>query len=324
MNRAQDAGLENMCELSRAPSRVANRTGSELESLVLSLKARYPEWAGRKLSPILMSEHGVYVPPRTVARILKRNAMSAPGAARIAEPISFERETCGALLQMDFKGLPKSAPYALLTVIDDHSRFCLSFGPVPDKTGQSVQTALWELFGAYGMPYSMLMDNGDCWGSVLSKCPTRFEAWLMRLGVKPIHGRPMHPQTQGKVERFHLTAKTEMGERLIQSSALLLKPYCKSFVDRYNWLRPHESLGDKPPGSVFKAFELSRPESAPTHEIPSGTQSRWVDPKGFFSFRGTLYKIGRGLARERVVIQEAELGLRAFYAGFPLPYLYEL
>ena len=100
-------------------------------------------------------------------------------------------------------------------------------------------------------------------------------------------------------------------------------PY-KAFVDRYNWVRPHDSLGLEVPGSRYTQFPRKRPESVPKHHIPEGAISRGVDCNGFFGFKGRIYKIGRGLVKQRVVISEAELGLRLSFAGFPLPYLFEL
>jgi len=324
VRRAQDTALGELAELSRAPKSVSNRTPSSVEDKVLALKDRYPDWAGRKLSPLLETETGIVVPSRTVDRILQRHGRTRPAPVRQTEPIRFERTASGLLLQMDFKGLPKSVPYALLTVLDDHSRFCVNFSPVKDKTGLSVQTALWNLFGEHGLPESMLMDNGDCWGATQSSCPTRFEAWLMRLGIKPIHGRPMHPQTQGKVERFHLTAKTELAERLVQPCAKDVIPHCREFVKRYNWVRPHDALGGKVPASAYRVSERKRPDKMPEHIPAEGAVSRKVDANGFFHYQGQEIKIGKGLIGERIVIQEAELGPRVFYARFPLSYLSEL
>jgi len=324
VKRARSCELGDLAELSRAPKNVVNRTPANVEEALLKLKDEYPEWAGRKLSPLLRTKSGIVLPSRTADRILKRHGLTKPGHPRLAEPIRFERDTCGALLQVDFKGLPDSVPYALLTVIDDHSRFCLSFAPVRDKLRCTVQEALWESFGQHGVPESMLMDNGDCFGSTSAKCPTRFEAWLMRLGIKPIHGRPSHPQTQGKVERFHETAKLELGARLFQDSAELAKPHCHWFVNRYNWVRPHDAHAGKTPGTQYQPFKNKRPQTMPEHVIEQGAISRKVGINGYITFKGKEYKVGRGLIKEIIVIKEAELGLRLSYAGFPLPYLHEL
>lgn len=322
VERAIDEGIAGMCERSRAPHVVASRTAPEVELALADLKARYPSWGAKKLIVRLKIERGMKLPLRTADRILDRLGLTRP-REREPEPIRFERDRCGALLQMDFKGLPPSTPYALLTVLDDSKRFCLKFGPVPDKTGPSVIAALWELFGEHGLPDEMLMDNGDCWGG-FGHGPTKVEAWLMRLGVHPIHGRPYHPQTQGKVERFHRTAKDDLGERLVQPSIRLAQEVCDDFVRRYNWIRPHESLAMQVPGSEYEPWPSKRPSIPPEHFVDDGQISRSVDDKGIFWFKGTQYLIGKGLHKERIVLREDEFGMRVFYAGFPLHYLHEL
>ena len=322
VERARESGIEGLAELSRAPKRSPGRTPPEVESALLALKDRYPEWGARKLV-VLLEREGILLPSRTADAVLRRRGLTVPPPKAAAPPRRFEREACGALLQMDFKGLPKSAPYALLSVLDDHGRFCLAFEPVPDKTGASVKAALWEVFGRHGLPDEILTDNGDCWGSV-SKAPTAFEAWLMLLGVRPVHGRPGHPQTQGKVERFHRTAKDEMGERLVRASIEEARRETAAFVARYNWVRPHDALGGAVPGSRYAPFPRKRPDALPEHRIPAGALSRKVDDAGNLSYRGEGYRIGRGLAGQRVVLREEEYGLRAFFQGCPLPYLQEL
>jgi transposase InsO family protein len=323
VDRAGDVGIENIAELSRAPKRVPKRTNEATERALLELKGAYPEWGARKLVVLLRRDQGIELPSRTADHILSRYGLTSP-RPKAAPRIRFERDECGALLQMDFKGLPQGTPYALLSVLDDHGRFCLSFEPVPDKTGKSVKAVLWEVFGEHGLPASMLMDNGDCWGAPTSKVPTAFCVWLMKLGIHPIHGRPCHPQTQGKVERFHKTAKLEMGHSLVQPSIDLARTSCKSFVDRYNWLRPHDSLGGATPGSLYERFSRKRPASLPKHEIPEGTPYRLVDPEGRIYYKGRQYKVGKGLSAEHVVLKEDEFGMRLFFMDYPLPYLFEL
>jgi transposase InsO family protein len=322
VRRAREVGVEGIAELSRAPHRVANHTDKAIEARLLGLKTDIPVWGAKKLTILLKREHGIDLPVRTADRILARNGLTRAREKTLA-PVRFEKEVCGEMLQMDFKGLPKSAPYSLLSVLDDHGRFCFHFGPVKDKSGASVIDALWALFGLYGVPESMLMDNGDCWGSS-SNGPTAFEAWLMRCGVHPKHGSICHPQTQGKVERFHETVVLEMGSLIVQPSAAEVAPLCERFVHRYNWIRPHEALQGQVPGSRFAPFARKRPERHPVHNIAPGAITRVVDQEGRFSYKGTEYLIGRGLHRERVVLSEAEHGLLVSYAGFPLRYLSEL
>ena len=322
--RARVVGIDGLVEVSRAPKTSPSRTSVELEDALVALKKRYPEWGPRKLVKIMQRESGLTLPSRTASDVLSRHGLTSPAPAPAPPVIRFERASCGAMLQMDFKGLPKVTPYALLSVLDDYGRYCLHFGPVADKTGVSVSSALWEVFGEHGVPESMLMDNGDCWGAVLSKVPTTFECWLMLLGIKPIHGRTGHPQTQGKVERFHQTAKLEMGNQLVTGTLQEVQAACQSFVQRYNWVRPHDSLGGDVPGSRYATFPKRRPDKLPEHDIPEGAIHRKVHDTGHFCYKGASYQMGRGLSGHRIVIKEDEFGMRTFFQNFPLPYLFEL
>jgi transposase InsO family protein len=73
-----------------------------------------------------------------------------------------------------------------------------------DERGETVRRHLEQAFRRYGLPLAMLMDGGPPWGDPGGEFLTAFSAWLMRLGVKVLHGRPRHPQTQGKEERFSI------------------------------------------------------------------------------------------------------------------------
>jgi transposase InsO family protein len=111
---------------------------------------------------------------------------------------------------MDFKGRFQTAAGQCnpLTVIDDHSRFSLCVAACADQTGELVKEALTDAFRVYGLPERMLMDNGACWKNTDSPY-TKLTVWLLKLGIGLSHGRPFHPQTQGKNERFNRTLKAE-------------------------------------------------------------------------------------------------------------------
>jgi transposase InsO family protein len=321
--RARSEGLEAMAERSHATKRVHGKTEQFIEAALTKLKGDHPVWGPRKLVVLMERDQGIRLAVRTAERILARHGLTDPRPAK-AELQHFERESCGALLQMDFKGLPKGTPYSVLTVLDDHARYCLGFGPVPDKTGPTVQAFLWDLFGTHGLPDSMLMDNGDCWGAIRSWSPTAFESWLMRLGIRPIHGKPNHPQTQGKVERFHKTAKLEIGSPLYDQDINVSCLACQAFVKRYNWVRPHDALAGAVPGSRYTLFPRKRPGVLPTPEPRAGDLTRKVGDAGCITFKQREYKVGRGLVGQHVQLRQDEGGLRVYFADFPLAYLSEL
>jgi transposase InsO family protein len=323
VNRARVDGFGALCERSRAPLRTPSRVDQKLEEALLVKGVKYPDWGPRKLVVRMQEEDGLELSLRTAERIWQRHGLTKPQPKQ--EPVqNFERDKCGALLQMDFKGLPKSTPYSVLTVLDDHARFCLGFGPVPDKSGLSVKAFLWDLFGEHGLPEEMLMDNGDCWAAPSSWAPSAFECWLMRLGIRPIHGRPWHPQTQGKVERFHQTAKKEIGDNLFDKDPSVCANACKCFVDRYNWVRPHDALAGQVPGKRYTPFARSRPDELPTPIPKSGDLTRKVQENGCISYKQREYKVGRGLIGEHVQLRDDVGGLRVFFADFPLAYISEL
>lgn len=130
----------------------------------------------------------------------------------------FERAECNQLWQLDFKAVHQSGQgrlgYWPLTVLDDCSRFCLRFEPLEYQRGGLVFEVLWALFGEVGLPEAILTDNGSCFSGTWGGGPNNLEVKLWRLGIRTIQGRPYHPQTQGKVERFHRTVNEELGALL--------------------------------------------------------------------------------------------------------------
>src|SRR5262249_48341902 len=144
-------------------------------------------------------------PVRTAAAILSRHGRVTRARPEPPATQRFERPEPNQLWQLDFKGYLWVARRKVfpLTVLDDHSRYLLAARPCADQTMATAWEVLWGVFGEAGLPDALLCDNA--FGTHNPGVPTLswFEARLLRCGVRPIHGRPYHPQTQGKVERFH-------------------------------------------------------------------------------------------------------------------------
>jgi transposase InsO family protein len=124
-----------------------------------------------------------------------------------------------------------------LTVVDDHSRYALGVEACENEQDATVRESLIRIFRRYGLPFVLLMDNGSPWADPDGL--TMFEVWLIRLGVRVAHGRPRHPQTQGKDERFNRSLKAEVLNRCSYRDL----PECQRAFDRwrhiYNHERPH-------------------------------------------------------------------------------------
>jgi hypothetical protein len=139
-----------------------------------------------------------------------------------------------------------------------------------------------------------LVDNGPPWGSSLAHPYTPLTVWLMRLGIRVIHGRPYHPQTLGKDERFHRTLQAE----LLHYCQGLELARCQQRFDAwrrfYNLERPHEALDLAVPASRYQESPRSFPETLPAIEYGPGDQVRKVQDGGKISFRNRQYRISKG------------------------------
>jgi hypothetical protein len=132
------------------------------------------------------------------------------------------------------------------------------------------------------------------------------EKWLIKLGISPIHGRPYHPQTQGKEERFHKTLQVELLNHHQFSNASHYQDHLEKFRDKYNHKRPHEALEFAVPAERYSPSERVFPEQLPTIDYPLNCQTRKVHDGGDISFKGRKYRVGKGLTGELVAIIPTE------------------
>jgi hypothetical protein len=178
-----------------------------------------------------------------------------------------------------------------------------------------VKQALTEAFRRYGLPERITCDNGNPWGTPKQNGLTKTEAWLIRVGVQVSHSRPMHPQTQGKDERFHRTLKRELLDRTGFSSLHACQRAFDDWRDQYNLIRPHQALDQKPPVSRYTASARPFPESLPLVEYDAGDKVRHVRANGYINFVGRQLFVGEGLAGEQVALRPSATD-RVFHVMF--------
>ena len=306
-----------LADRSRRPRREPRRTASEIEARVIEVRHRFG-WGSRKIRAILTAE-GVAVPSvPTINAILQRHGLitSAPQTEQ-PPPHFFAHPEPNELWQCDHKGPRDVARQKIysLTVIDDHSRFLLALHPCLDLTMKTAFAALWSIFGEFGLPERILCDNA--FGSLhqVPKTLSWFEAQLIRLGIRPIHGRPYHPQTQGKAERLHGTLEREVWPHVRHDS---LEHFTHDVdhwrTEIYNAIRPHEALGDKPPLTRFRPSARPRPDRLPEVEYPAGSVLRKVASTGDIGWKNHRILAGGGLAGEYVRVEERDHDVAVFYA----------
>jgi transposase InsO family protein len=313
-------GVDGLRERSRRPHASPGKTPALLEQVVLDLRAKHPAWGGRKLRRRLLDQGHVEIPSAsTITEILRRHQQLGPRAEWPRDHQRFERTEPNQLWQMDFKGhfaLARGRCHPL-TVLDDHARFAVGLFACGDERTETVQQRLIEVFRRYGLPERVLCDNGPPWGSAGSAEPyTALMVWLLRLGVGVCHGRPYHPQTQGKDERFHRTLAVEV----LQGQCFADLPMCQRCFDGwrsvYNHERPHEALGLAVPASRYRASGRAYPERLPGLEYLSSDAVRQVDRHGEVMFRGRQWKVGKAFRGHPVGLRAtAEDGRWSVYFG---------
>jgi transposase InsO family protein len=308
-----------MAERSRRPLRNPVQTDEALAGELLVLKAKYPSFGARKLSALMEGR----VPPRTAARILLRHGLTcAPAPAK--DSIRFERGGCNELWQMDFKGMRRRRPvYDPLSVLDDASRFAIELKALASQRFETLWECLWSAFETYGLPDAMLSDNGPAFRCNGTWRPSKLDLRLALLDVRSLHGSPYHPQTQGKVERFHGTITRTLGTSLWQPSIDEGQRVLSEFRQLYNWERPHEALGQKVPGSVYQRSKRERPAKLPEPDFPKGCKVLKVNDQGIVNLKGNTYRLGKALIGQPVGLLTQEDGTLVMFHTQALGYLDE-
>lgn len=309
LQRAQE-GPDGLEERSRRPLRSPRRTAPELEALVCELRRKYETWGGRKLHHRLRNQGYGQVPaPSTITDILARNGLLGADRRERRDYQRFEAGAPNDLWQMDFKGhfATAAARCHPLTTLDDHSRFNILLKACEDERAETVKLHLTGAFQAYGLPGRMLMDNGAPWGYDLQHQHTGLTAWLIRLGITVGHGRPYHPQTQGKEERFHRTLKADVIMRRPNWAGLVeVQLAFDSWRELYNHERPHEAVGNQPPASRYRPSPRPYPRVLPAVQYEHGAEVRKVQDKGEISFRGQTYRVGRAFVGQPVALRASD------------------
>ena len=301
---------ESLEDRSRAPFRTANRISKEMEELIVSYRKLYPALGALKIHRIMQDENHKNLPsPSTFNAVFKRNGLISKEASLAATPYQrFEKETPNEMWQADFKGyftmLNGQRCYPL-NVIDDCTRYNLCCDPKPGETLQDVRPSMVRVFREYGLPRIFLCDNGNPWGVSQSTGFTKYEIWLMDLGVLTIHGRALHPQTQGKEERFNGSLKREHLKYVqiadMEDAARELAAY-RQF---YNNKRPHHALGLDTPASRYKPSDRKFPEKIEPWEYPTGFELRTIKETGYLTYAGQGYFLSEALGGKMVAIRES-------------------
>jgi transposase InsO family protein len=305
IKRYQENG--SLEDQNRKPKTNRSKTDEKIEKLILEIRQERLGWGARKIQAFL-SHKGYEMPcVRTVNNILKRNGLISLEASLARKPFKrFEREQNNELWQADFKGdilmLDGDRCYPL-TILDDHSRYALLIEPRHDQ--RDVLRSFIPVFRHYGLPEAILTDNGRNFAG-LKNGYTLFERALMDQNILPIHGRVYHPQTQGKIERFHRSMENEVLKlhrplNFAEASELL-----EQWKGVYNFERPHEALGDRCPAQVYTPSQRSYLENVQPYEYGSKYHLIKINNWGYLRFADFQIYISETFRDTRVQLIPSE------------------
>jgi transposase InsO family protein len=314
LRRYEQQGVRGIAERSRRPQASPQRTAAGIEERVVEMRHRYPDWGARKLRVVLARE-GIELARNTIHRILLRQGLVKECDQHRPAYQRFERDEPNQLWQMDFKG-PKGWPQPVgpLSVLDDHSRYVIVLAANGSTEGQAVREQLESAFQQCGVPEAMLMDHGTPWWN--QQAPSgrsKLSLWLMRQGIGLCWSGIRHPQTQGKVERFHGSLQRALRRRGIP------RQHLQGWLDDYRWehnhVRPHEALELRTPASVWRPSGKRYDPQPPRWEYPAGAWVLKVDPQGKIEVQGRKWKISKALCGEWVHLVTIDQRVLVYYCA---------
>ena len=301
------AGEMGLADRSRRPLTSPKRSAANVEAAILAIRDAHPAWGARKITTCLAREMTEVPACSTVHAILVRHGRIGPLPGGPRATLRFEKEAPNLLWQMDFKGsVPMGNGQRLhpLTVVDDHSRFALCLAAGVSQTNAAVQARLTPVFQRYGLPQAMFVDNGTPWGDSSGACWTRFGVWLLKLGIDVIHSRPYHPQSRGKIERFHRSLNAEvLALRLLRDLDDAQAAF-DAWRSVYNFERPHEALAFATPARHYHISQRAMPEHLPEPEYEHGEVVRKISKTDTrIAFKGRFWRVPQAFGGERLAIR---------------------
>lgn len=275
LGRYRAGGYAALEPRSRRPHACPARTSVEIEAAILALRAELAE-AGHDCGPATIAHHlaqrlDAAPSAATVWRILRRHGRITPQPHK--RPRSsftrFEAALPNELWQADTTHwrLADGTDVEILDVVDDHSRLLLAADAFRTVKAADVVRTFRAAAAAHGLPAALLTDNGAVFSGGPRRGRVLLETELDRLGIRAKHSTPNHPQTCGKVERFHQTLKRYLAHQTPAISLAVLQLQLDAFRRYYNAERPHRALRGRTPLQAFNGRLKAGPDAdrSPAH-----------------------------------------------------------
>lgn len=271
--RFKAGGLEGLEERSRRPRRSPQRIPEALEDAIVRLRKELDD-AGLDHGATTIQWH-LGRDPRfnravpsvaTVHRVLVRRGLIVPQPGK--RPRSswkrFEAAAPNERWQIDaMDWVIATGLVHVFNIIDDHSRVAARSRAVTNAVSEEAWTTFCQAGERWGLPANVLSDNGLCFSGKLRGFEVFFEEQLREAGIVPSTGRPYHPQTTGKVERFQQTLKQWLRRQPLARDLDELQSQLDQFCEIYNYQRPHQGIGRQIPADRWHATSAAQPADLP-------------------------------------------------------------
>jgi transposase InsO family protein len=305
--RYKQGGLEALEPRSKRPRNNPRALNLELRGEIIKLRTDLLQQgldAGAASIAWHLGESKLHVPAlSTIWRILKAEGLVTPQPKKRPKAYitRFEAVQPNETWQSDFTHwrLANGSDVEIINWLDDHSRLLLHCTVYKAVTGRIVINTFNEARKTYGTPFSTLTDNGNVYTSRFVKGKNGFEYLLSELDIVQKNGSPGHPETQGKIERFHQTLKKWLSEQEAAKDLNELQRQLDEFRMIYNTKRPHKALQMKTPQSSYEATVKATPKEAKDKEHYRVRHDS-VDQFGKISLRraGKMHHLGAGIENQ--------------------------
>jgi transposase InsO family protein len=281
-------GPAGLVERSRRPHRSPGQVSAEIEERVVRLRKELPLDNGAQTIAYHLARQGVECPSvATIHRVLVRHGMviAAPEKRPRSAWQRFEWGRPNDAWQIDATcwALRSGREVWVMDILDDHSRLVTAARVYGGPTSEAAWGAFCDATSRWGIPAHVMSDNGTCFTAKrLSGGEAAFERDLRALGVRHITSTPGHPQTCGKIERFHQTLKKWLRVRPLARTPGELQHQLDEFIGFYNHDRPHRALaGDTPierwnaTGRAMPTAPIAGVAHASVHHVTTGNNVSW-------------------------------------------------
>lgn len=246
----------------RSPAAMSGALAEEIVAMRQNLLDQGLDAGALTIHWHLARRHGAVPSVSSVWRVLRRRGLVTPEPHKRPRSsfVRFEAELPNECWQSDMTHwLAAGRGCEIVNFIDDHSRLCLASVALAVTTAVDVGQIFQAARARHGTPAAVLTDNGCIFTAEHRGGKVVLETELERLGIQHKRSRPYHPQTCGKVERFHQTLKKYLAKQPAAPSLEALQAQLDRFARYYNEERPHRALGRQTPREVYDARLKARP-----------------------------------------------------------------